>query len=173
MTPEQTADVLAYVLNFNKFKAGTAPLPSDLDALKGIKMAEPAAASGANTPAAPPGAAPAAGAGLFAAAQAKRGETVYADNCATCHDAKLIGGIAPALAGTEFATNWKSKSVGELLERVQTTMPLTSPGSLTPQQSSDVVAFVLASNKYPDGAAELATDPASLKAVTLGEPPQK
>jgi mono/diheme cytochrome c family protein len=169
LTPEQAADVLSFILNFNKFPAGSAPLPTDLDALKGVKMAEPGAAK---TGSASPGAAPA-GAALYAAVQAKRGETVYTDNCAACHDPKLTGGVGPALAGKEFATSWKTKSVGELLERIQTTMPLTSPGSLMPQQSADVVAFILSSNQYPAGATELAVDATTLKAATLGEPPQK
>jgi mono/diheme cytochrome c family protein len=170
LTPEQTADVLSFVLSFNKYPSGSTPLPTDLDALKVVKMAEPGAAT---TGSASPGAAPAAGAGLYAAAQAKRGESVYTDNCAACHDPKLTGGVGPPLAGKEFATNWKTKSVGELLELVQTTMPLTAPGSLMPQQSADVVAFILSSNQYPAGATELATDAATLKTVTLGEPPQK
>jgi mono/diheme cytochrome c family protein len=170
LTPEQTADVVSFILSFNKFPSGSTPLPSELDALKAVKMAEPGAAK---TGSASPGAAPAAGAGLYAAAQAKRGETVYADNCAACHDPKLTGGVGPALAGTEFVTNWKTKSVGELLELIQTTMPLTAPGSLMPQQSADAVAFILSSNQYPAGATEVATDAAALKAMTLGEPSKK
>jgi quinoprotein glucose dehydrogenase len=170
LTPEQTADIVSFILSFNKFPSGSTALPMELDALKAVKMAEPGAAS---TGSASPGAAPAAGASLYAAAQAKRGETVYADNCAACHDPKLTGGVGPALAGKEFTTNWQSKSVGELFERIQTTMPLTAPGSMMPQQTADVVAFILLSNQYPAGATELGTDATTLKAVTLGEPPQK
>jgi S-disulfanyl-L-cysteine oxidoreductase SoxD len=180
LTPEQTADIVSFILSFNKFPSGSTPLPVELDALKAVKMAEPGAAptgsagpGAAPTGSASPGAAPAAGASLYAAAQAKRGETVYADNCAACHDPKLTGGVGPALAGKEFATNWQSKSVGELFELIQTTMPLTAPGSMMPQQTADVVAFILLSNQYPAGATELGTDATTLKAVTLGEPPQK
>jgi mono/diheme cytochrome c family protein len=94
------------------------------------------------------------------------------DNCAACHDAKLAGGVGPALAGKDFIATWKDKPVGELFVRVKDTMPLTAPGTLTAQQTSDIIAFVLSSNQFPAGASELATDPATMKAA-LGEPPQK
>jgi mono/diheme cytochrome c family protein len=180
LTPEQTADVVAFILNSNKFPAGMTPLASDVAALKGVKMAEPA--GGASPGGAAPEAAPAApaaggaagaGGGLYADAQAKRGETVYADNCSACHDPKLIGGVGPALAGMEFIANWKDKPVAELFDRIKTTMPLTAPGTLTPQQTADVVAFILSANQFPAGATELASDPAALTTAPLGEPPQK
>ena len=57
-------------------------------------------------------------------------------------------------------------------QRVQTTMPLTAPGSLTPQQTADVIAYVLSFNKFPAGATELGSDVTTLKAVPLGAPPQ-
>jgi mono/diheme cytochrome c family protein len=183
LTAEQTADVVSFILSSNKFPAGMTPLATDAAALKSVKMAEPGGAAsptaGAPTAAAPAGAAPAAssgaagGAALYADAQAKRGETVYTENCAACHDPKLIGGVGPALAGTEFIANWKDKPVTELFDRVKTTMPLTAPGTLTGQQTADVIAFILSANQFPAGATELASDPAALKADPLGEPKQK
>ena len=41
MTPQQTSDAASYVLKLNKFPAGTTELPSDLAALKGIKIEGP------------------------------------------------------------------------------------------------------------------------------------
>ena len=41
MTPQQTSDATSYVLKLNKFPAGKAELPSDLAALKGIKIEGP------------------------------------------------------------------------------------------------------------------------------------
>ena len=41
MTPQQTTDVLAYVLKLNKFPAGKTELSIDLAALKGIKIEGP------------------------------------------------------------------------------------------------------------------------------------
>jgi hypothetical protein len=38
MTAQQTSDVSAYVLKLNKYPAGKVELPSDLGALKSIKI---------------------------------------------------------------------------------------------------------------------------------------
>jgi hypothetical protein len=51
-------------------------------------------------------------------------------------------------------------------------MPLTAPGTLSPQQAADVVAFLLSSNHFASGA-ELKPDVPALKAVPLGEPAHK
>jgi hypothetical protein len=77
------------------------------------------------------------------------------------------------LTGDDFLSVWKDKSVGELFERIKTTMPMTSPGTLTPQQTADIVAHILSVGRYPAGATELGTDEAALRAVTIGAPPQK
>src|SRR5579872_350951 len=88
--------------------------------------------------------------GVGTDAQVKRGADVYAMNCASCHDAQLAGsGTAPALAGTDFAANWKDENVGSLFERIRATMPADNPGSLKRDQVADLVAFILNFNKYP------------------------
>lgn len=164
MTPEQTADVVAYMLSFNKFPAGTTALAADPAPLKEIKISEPTTATGGGA-AAPSG-------GLYADVQATRGEPIYMDQCAACHDPKLSGGVGPALAGKEFIGTWSSKSVGDLFDKIKNEMPLTAPGTLTPQQTADILAFLLSSNHYASGA-ELKPDGAALKAVPLGDPAHK
>jgi len=165
LTPAQTADAVSFILSANKFPAGTSELAADPAPLKAVKFAAPGAAAA--------GAAPAAGGGLYAEAQSKRGQTVYVDQCAACHDPALVGGIGPALTGNDFIAAWKGKTVGDLFEKIHTTMPMTAPGTLKPEQVSDVTAYILSVSHYPAGATELATDLAALKAVPLGEPPQK
>ena len=49
----------------------------------------------------------------------------------------------PPLAGMDFLTNWTGKTVGDLYEKTQTTMPATAPGTLMPEQAADVLAFML------------------------------
>src|SRR4051794_12331725 len=70
--------------------------------------------------------------GVFTAEQAKRGEKVYADNCATCHGPKLQGTDAggPPLNDKDFINGWKDMSVGALLNKIATDMPSNAPGSL-------------------------------------------
>jgi mono/diheme cytochrome c family protein len=110
-------------------------------------------------------------AGVYTEGQAKRGEKVYADSCTVCHGPKLTGDLGPPIAGKDFVAGWKDMTVGELLDKIAMSMPSNAPGSLTPQQNADVLAYVLSVNKYPAGQAELGTDVAPLKAVKMAAPP--
>jgi mono/diheme cytochrome c family protein len=97
-----------------------------------------------------------ASAGVYTAEQATRGEALYKEMCAACHGDNLEGsGPMPPLAGMDFLTNWKGKKLGDLYEKTQTTMPATAPGTLTPEQTADVLAFVLKSSKYSPGSTAL------------------
>lgn len=93
--------------------------------------------------------------GVYTAEQAKRGETMYKENCAACHGEDLAGsGPMPALAGNDFVANWKT--VGDLFEKTHTSMPASAPGSLSEQQTSDIIAFMLSKSNFPAGTTELA-----------------
>ena len=50
------------------------------------------------------------------------------------------------------------------------TMPESSPGSLSPEQYADILAFLLRLNNYPEGEAELPADPAALADVPIPAP---
>lgn len=114
-------------------------------------------------------------AGVYTEEQAKRGEADSNKACTSCHGPDLSGGEAgPALVGLEFLSNWNALSLGDFFERVTATMPADAPGSLTPQQTSDITAYVLKLNKYAAGQTELPTDLAALKAITIeSQPPAK
>jgi mono/diheme cytochrome c family protein len=106
--------------------------------------------------------------GVYAAEQAKRGEAVYAKECASCHGGKLEGkGQAPGLAGGEFTTAWNGMTVGDLFEKVQSTMPADQPGRLSGEQNAAILAFVLSVNKFPAGGAELASDAERLRGIRI------
>jgi mono/diheme cytochrome c family protein len=111
--------------------------------------------------------------GVYTTDQAKRGEKVYADSCATCHGPKLLGTDAggPPIGDKDFIGGWKDMSVGALLNKISTDMPSNAPGTLTPEQYADVAAYVLSVNRYPAGMTELPTDAAALKTVKMGTPP--
>ena len=110
--------------------------------------------------------------GSYTDVQAMRGEQVYAEECAACHGADLSGvaDLFPALAGDLFVETWQERSIGELFEAVSVTMPALDPGSLTPEQNADVVAFMLSASMYPSGPADLATDLDALNAIPIGAP---
>jgi cytochrome c len=92
---------------------------------------------------------------------AATGAIIYAQKCAVCHGAKgegidkypkLIGREPPA--GFVFASDFKApKTIGNywpyattLYDYMHRTMPLTSPNSLTPDETYSLVAFLLSEN---------------------------
>lgn len=94
--------------------------------------------------------------GIYSDAQAARGETGYQANCGSCHGAKLAGHVPnPSLAGSHFLSKWEGQSVGDLLEKIQVTMPADRPGKLSAAENAAIVAFILKYNKFPAGAADL------------------
>jgi quinoprotein glucose dehydrogenase len=105
-------------------------------------------------------------AGSYTEEQAKRGATIYASECAACHGEQLAGmDPIPGLAGADFQARWKN--VGELFEKIQTTMPAISPGSMSAMQVAEVIAHMLAVNKYPAGTAELPSKMEALTAIKI------
>ncbi|MFI4890926.1 MAG: c-type cytochrome [Steroidobacterales bacterium] len=94
--------------------------------------------------------------GVYSVAQAARGAELFQQSCAACHGAALTGlGEAPALVGAQFIGDFNGLTVGDLFERIRTTMPLNNPGSLTRDAYAGVLAFVLKSNGYRAGQRDL------------------
>ena len=111
--------------------------------------------------------------GVYTADQAKKGEATYKEQCAACHGDNLEGsGPMPPLAGKDFLANWGGKTVGDLYEKTQTTMPATAPGTLTPEQTADVVAFLLSKDNYPTGSVALEGKVEPLLKIKIEEPKQ-
>ena len=106
--------------------------------------------------------------GVYTEAQAKRGETAYAQDCAKCHGPDLVGAdVAPPLAGGEFQSGWNDLTVGDLFERLRITMPADKPGTVSRQDNADLVAFLLAKNGFPAGDAELPTQTEIMKTIKI------
>jgi mono/diheme cytochrome c family protein len=104
--------------------------------------------------------------GVYTEAQAKRGEEVYGNMSSSCHGPELAGAdTAPSLTGPEFNSGWNDLTADDLAERVRTTMPGDAPGSLTREQVADVIAFLLAKDKFPAGSTELPTASEQLKQI--------
>ena len=104
--------------------------------------------------------------GVYTAAQSARGQKIYTDSCASCHGDDLSGGgQAPALAGKDFNVDWTDLTMSDLYERTHGTMPADKPGTLTPAQTADVIAFLLQKGHFPAGQTELPADAAALKEI--------
>jgi S-disulfanyl-L-cysteine oxidoreductase SoxD len=108
-------------------------------------------------------------AGVYTAAQAGRGQALYAERCASCHGPTLGGAQGPPLVGDEFVRTW-SGPLSELVSKIQNTMPANDAGKLTRQQSADLVAYMLQAGKFAAGQVELGVDDAALKAIVLPAP---
>ena len=105
--------------------------------------------------------------GVYNDAQAARGQASYKTSCASCHGAALEGSGAqnPPLAGQDFTANWTGQTVGDLFEKVQTSMPADHPGALSRGTNADLVAYILKVNKLPAGKDELPSDAEALKQI--------
>ena len=94
--------------------------------------------------------------GVYTAQQATRGAALYAEDCASCHADDLLGsGPMPALTGKDFRKEWEGQTLGDLFERMSTSMPADRPGKLSQQVDADILAFILKSNDFPAGPSEL------------------
>jgi mono/diheme cytochrome c family protein len=94
--------------------------------------------------------------GVYTEAQANRGAALFDKECAQCHGpAGEGGGMAPALVGSAFASNYDGQTVADLFDRNRTTMPVGKEGQLGGAQNADITAFMLQFNKFPSGVTEL------------------
>jgi len=106
--------------------------------------------------------------GVFTADQATQGKALFDAKCAICHGTELTGAeMAPPLTGGIFLGNWAGQSLGDLFTRIHTTMPANDPGSLSNQEVSLALAYILSFDKFPAGATALPSDETALGQITL------
>ena len=87
--------------------------------------------------------------GVYSNAQAARGATLYGQQCASCHGDKLEGVQGPPLTTDVFLGRWQAQPLSDLANKIRNTMPADATGTLTPQQSADLVAFILKTGGFP------------------------
>ena len=75
--------------------------------------------------------------------------------------------MGPGVQGPAFRESWSGRSLGELFDKIKTTMPANDPGTLSAAATADVLAYVLKVNDYPAGAAELPSEMAALSEIKL------
>jgi mono/diheme cytochrome c family protein len=106
--------------------------------------------------------------GVFTAAQAERGKAAYAASCTNCHNADLAGSVrAPALRGERFLATWQDGSVSRLFRKIRDSMPATYPETVPEEVKIDIIAYLLQSNSFPAGAAELKLDEQELEDIQI------
>lgn len=100
--------------------------------------------------------------GFFTRGQASRGERRFQQLCEACHRTNEItrgwfGGIL-------------YQTAGDLLNTISMTMPDGNPGSLSPEEYVEILAFLLRLNDYPTGEEELPADLSQLERIGIPEP---
>lgn len=107
------------------------------------------------------------------------GAAIYAAKCRSCHGAEGVGGTFDRLVGRESGPNFNFamdpklvKTVGNywpyattLYDYTYRAMPFMQPGTLTPNETYSLVAYILALNKIV--AEDAVMDQASLPKVVM------
>ena len=94
--------------------------------------------------------------GVYSEAQANDGASLYSQNCASCHGVNLGGtGEAPTLSGGEFMASYNGLTLGDLFDRIRTTMPFDRPGALSREEYAKITAHLLKFNGFPAGEKEM------------------
>lgn len=101
--------------------------------------------------------------GIYTAAQAKRGADVYAGRCQSCH-------TAASHTGPPFRNRWVGRPLSELFDYIIREMPKTEPGTLTMENYTVVLAYMLRMNGMPAGRRALTSDAKALKSIRIRMP---
>lgn len=98
--------------------------------------------------------------GVFSASQAERGERKFKEACVSCHNIAELG-------GSRFRSAWKDQSLGDLFDFLTNAMPQGDPGSLTADEYTSLIAYILSQSGYPAGSQDLPAGKAALAAFRL------
>jgi hypothetical protein len=101
--------------------------------------------------------------GVFTAAQAKSGGDLYTMLCQSCH-------AAITHTGTPFRAKWVGRTLGDLYTYIREEMPKTEPGSLSEEEYTLVLAYILRMNGMPAGRRALTASDASMSRIRIDLP---
>jgi mono/diheme cytochrome c family protein len=103
------------------------------------------------------------GDGVYTAAQATKGEALYAQACEQCHQ--------PAkFTGAEWTRAYVGRPLVEV-NRAMAEMPADNPGSLSSDDVAALLAYFLHLNKYPTGQTPLSGEADALQAIMVAPRP--
>jgi mono/diheme cytochrome c family protein len=101
--------------------------------------------------------------GVYSAEQASRGKDIYLAKCSNCHD-------VASHTGTTFAKFWDGHRLSELYQFIGLKMPKNEPGTLSEQETADLIAYILKLNTMPVGKNELPADSLALDRIHIDLP---
>ena len=109
--------------------------------------------------------------GVYTQAQGADGAKLYAIRCAMCHGRQLEGSYEiPALQG-RFIANWSRAPLTNLNDYIARAMPQFAPGSLKPDETAKIVAYLLKENGLPEGSQPLPSGGAAMARIMLEPAP--
>lgn len=101
--------------------------------------------------------------GVYTAAQAKSGGDLYVMLCQSCH-------AAITHTGTPFRAKWVGRTLGDLYTYIREQMPKTEPGSLSEDEYTLVLAYILRMNGMPAGRRALNPTDGSMARIRIDMP---
>lgn len=89
----------------------------------------------------------------FSEQQAESGRAAYRRYCVECHGPDLDDGEfgGPPLRGLQFEEMFGGLPVSALYNYILATMPPDRPGRISDEDRTEIVAYLLQRNGYPDG----------------------
>ncbi len=96
----------------------------------------------------------------FTSAQANRGRDTFRGTCTECH-------YSSEFSDSQFKFKWSRRSAGDLFQLIQTEMPESNPGSLSPEQVVEIVSYMLRMNGFEASENELSSERAVLDGISL------
>jgi cytochrome c len=96
--------------------------------------------------------------GVYTKAQAKTGESLYAEHCLLCHDKKYFRPVLKRFEG---------QPIGIMYTVMATSMPESNPGFLTEKEYVDILAYILSLSRYAVGETELDYQNGALNELTV------
>ena len=107
--------------------------------------------------------------GVYTTAQAGRGEILYEEQCVSCHGPirAIIPEMAALLGDHTFRARWRGRALGELFALIRDTMPQDAPGTLSPSESAEIVAYILSGHRLPAGETVLPDDAEALVRIAF------
>ena len=98
--------------------------------------------------------------GVYSASQAERGGELYALACVSCHTGVTHTGPA-------FVAKWNGRPLSDLYGYMRENMPKSDPGSLSPEEYTLALAYMLKLNGMPAGPEALPADSLALRKIRI------
>ena len=98
--------------------------------------------------------------GIYTKTQAAKGEETYFNMCVNCHPKGYYSGAG-------FKANWNNRPLWDLWDWISNKMPKNDPGSLTPAEVVQVMAYILQQNKMPAGTVALPPNEKTLYGIKI------